>query len=76
MKPIKIENEKELLSQLRENNCREILTCDVNIRVAERSKDAGSPELGAIQNFITKQKQRRDELIAGVYVIDDRINEL
>ena len=76
MKPIKIPNEKELLQEIRNNNCREILSCGINMRIAEGSKTKYPARMGEIENFITVQRQRLDDLTDGVRLIDERINEL
>lgn len=72
---MKIENEGKLLQELRENNCRDILVCEINMRVAERSKTKYPNRLDEIETFIKTQKQRRDDLIEGIKVIDTRLDE-
>ena len=76
MKPIRIDNKKELLEQIRDNNCREILLCEVNIRTAERQKSKYPARMGEIEKFITEQKLKLEGLMDGVHTIDDKLDEL
>lgn len=77
MKPLKIENRLELLKEIRNNNCREILAAEVNIRVAEGSKVRyGQDKWIQIEGFIKAQKQRLEDLTIGVNLIDDEIAKI
>lgn len=76
MKPIKMENEEELLKEIRVNNCREILACEVNVSVGERMKLKKPAQLQQFQQFITAQKDRQEGLMEAVRVIDERLDDL
>lgn len=77
MKEPNIPNRKELLEQLRDNNCRELLTREINISVGERSKiKATDPELVQIHTFIQQQKQMIENLKRGIEIIDEKLNEI
>lgn len=71
-----MKTDRELLEEIKENNRREKLSCEINIKVGERSKVKYPNKLDVIQNFITTQKGRLEDLEAGIEAIDDTLNEM
>ena len=72
-----MKTDRELLEEIKENNRRERLSCEINIRVGERSK-AGATDtvMSQIETFIKTQQGRIKDLAMGIEAIDDTINEM
>lgn len=78
MNTINLGNEKKLLKEIRKNNCREILSCEVSIAAAFRTKENEElkPEqVKEIDAFIKTQEQKRNGLILGTSIIDERLSQ-
>lgn len=75
MEPITKKERIRLLKEIRVNNCREIVSCEVNIRVGEMSKLKYPEKMAQIEDFVKGQKMRLEDLAMGVETIDNEIAE-
>lgn len=71
-----IPNRGELLKEIRNNNCREILAMNVTIKVLTKDLILYPDRAEAINNALKMAKGKKRDLLIGVEYIDQELNEI
>jgi hypothetical protein len=70
-----IPNRKELLEELRNNNCRELVNIDINLHILSQDKVLFPDRIEQVKQTITMLKGKMKDLIIGVEYIDKELQQ-
>jgi len=69
-------NREELLREIRNNNCREILSVNVSLKVLAKDGLLYPDKKEQVDTTITALKRKKKDLLIGVEYIDRELNEI
>jgi len=68
-------NRQELLKEIRNNNCREIIVIDINLKVLAKDKFFYPDRKTQIDQIIQQLNSKKKDLIIGVEYIDQELKK-
>jgi len=71
-----MQNKRELLQEIRTNNCREILSVNISLKVLAKDGLLYPDKKEQVDMAITALKRKKKDLLIGVEYIDRELNEI